>query len=64
MRKQIRLLMRFFKLAIAEWFPFRKKPFVIQMPITSRCNSRCVTCNVWRHRERIDIDDNALKKAL
>lgn len=64
MRKQIRILKRFFKLAIDVWLPVRKKPFVIQMPITSRCNSRCVTCNVWRHRERIDIDDVALKKAL
>ena len=37
---------------------------VIQMPITSRCNSRCVTCNVWKHHERIDIDDTALKECL
>ena len=49
---------------MSEWLPIREKPLVIQMPITSRCNSRCVTCNVWKHHERIDIDDTALKECL
>ena len=64
MRKQIRVIKHFFKLAFDELLPTRKKPIVLQMPITSRCNSRCVTCNVWRHHERADIDDVVLKKAL
>ncbi len=34
------------------------------MPITSRCNSCCVTCNVWKHHERKDIDAAVLKDAL
>lgn len=34
------------------------------MPITSRCNSCCVTCNVWKHHERKDIDATLLKEAL
>lgn len=42
----------------------REKPLVLQMPITSRCNSRCKTCNVWKHHENIDIDPIALKEVL
>ncbi len=34
------------------------------MPITSRCNSCCVTCNVWKHHERKDINATLLKEAL
>ena len=42
----------------------REKPKVIQMPITSRCNSRCVTCNVWKHKSICDIDPIALNNAF
>lgn len=41
-----------------------KKPLVIQMPITSRCNSRCVTCNIWKYKDNTDIDSETLRKAL
>lgn len=41
-----------------------QKPLVIQMPITSRCNSRCKTCNVWKHKDNIDIDHVMLKEVL
>lgn len=34
------------------------------MPITSRCNSRCKTCNVWKTKKDTDIDPAALKEAL
>ena len=64
MRKQIRIIIRFIKQAVNEWFPSRQKPVVIQMPITSRCNSRCATCNVWKHHQKIDIDDEYLKECL
>ncbi len=64
MRKQIRVVYRFLSRIVNEWVSVRRKPVVIQMPITSRCNSRCVTCNVWKHRERVDIDDTALKECL
>ncbi len=49
---------------LGEWFPKREKPHVLQMPITSRCNSCCVTCNVWKHHEKTDIDATILKEAL
>lgn len=39
-------------------------PLVLQMPITSRCNSRCKTCNVWKSDVTIDIDPIALKESL
>ena len=42
----------------------RTKPKTLQLPITSRCNSRCKTCNVWKTKERIDIDPEQLKRAL
>ena len=42
----------------------RQKPLVLQMPITSRCNSRCKTCNIWKLSDRVDIDHEALKVAL
>lgn len=42
----------------------RRKPHIIQMPITSRCNSRCITCNVWKESKKEDIDAKALKKIL
>lgn len=42
----------------------RQAPLVLQMPITSRCNSRCKTCNVWKYHENIDMDPVALEKAL
>lgn len=42
----------------------RVKPSTIQMPITSRCNSRCKTCNVWKYKDNKDIDPIALEKAL
>ena len=64
MKKQVRAGYRFFRKVVSEWLPIREKPLVIQMPITSRCNSRCVTCNVWKHHEKIDIDDTALKECL
>lgn len=64
MRKQFRIIKRFCRRLCKEWFPHREKPIVIQMPITSRCNSRCVTCNVWKQHERVDIDAGILKEAL
>lgn len=43
---------------------YRKKPRVLQMPITSKCNSRCLTCNVWRDKSRVDIPVENLKQVL
>ncbi len=45
-------------------FRIRRKPRTLQLPITSRCNSRCVTCNIWKLKERNDIDPGLLEKAL
>ena len=42
----------------------RRKPKTLQMPITSKCNSKCVTCNVWKHHENVDIDPVKLKELL
>jgi len=46
------------------FFKIRRKPTTLQLPITSRCNSRCRTCNVWKMTEKMDIDAALLAKAL
>ena len=64
MKKKLRIIKRFCQRIYGEWHPKREKPRVLQMPITSRCNSCCVTCNVWKHHDRKDIDATLLKEAL
>lgn len=53
-----------FKNIVKDVLNIRKKPLTIQMPITSRCNSRCKTCNVWKYNDNTDIDPISLKQAL
>lgn len=47
-----------------ELLGYRRKPMVIQLPITARCNSRCLTCNVWKNESASDIDPERLKQVL
>ncbi len=42
----------------------RSKPLTLQLPITSRCNSSCVTCNVFKQHQKIDINAQTLKTVL
>lgn len=42
----------------------RRKPNILQMPITSRCNSRCVTCNIWKEHTKVDINPEKLREIL
>lgn len=42
-------------------FKYRMKPRLIQLPITSKCNSRCLTCNVWKQNIHRDINPEELK---
>ncbi len=49
---------------ISDKFKIRRKPRVIQMPITGRCNSRCVTCNVWKVKNNRDINSDELYRIL
>lgn len=55
---------RIFKLDLADKLGIRRKPLVIQLPITGKCNSRCVTCNVWKQDMHNDIDPDKLGKVL
>ena len=41
-----------------------KRPLVLQMPVTSRCNSRCKTCNIWKNKKCVDIDSHDLRQVL
>ena len=51
--------------ALIQTFGIRRKPRVIQMPITSRCNSKCLTCNIWKRQEtKVDIDPTQLARIL
>lgn len=46
-------------------FKYRIKPRVLQLPVTSRCNSRCITCNVWKDQKNVvSIDVEKLSEAL
>jgi len=39
----------------------KKYPKVLQLPITYRCNSKCVMCNVWRmdHKNEFSVEEFA-----
>lgn len=50
--------------SLCNFLHIRQKPRVIQLPITSRCNSRCVTCNVWKHKDNIDINPEKLRQTF
>lgn len=52
------------KYEIFNKFGIRRKPRVLQLPVTSRCNSRCKTCNIWKDKANIDINCEDLKKIL
>ncbi|CAN2038980.1 putative Fe-S oxidoreductase [Candidatus Magnetomoraceae bacterium gMMP-15] len=39
-------------------------PKVIQFPITFKCNSKCIMCNVWKMSNKNEISVNELKKFL
>ncbi|MBR4624037.1 MAG: radical SAM protein [Alphaproteobacteria bacterium] len=41
---------------VFDLFGIRRKPRTLQFPITSKCNSRCVTCNIWKYHEKNDVD--------
>lgn len=58
----VKLLLNLIKNSIIDSLSIRRKPRVIQLPVTSRCNSRCVTCNVWKHKDNIDIEPTELKR--
>lgn len=47
-----------------DFLKIRRKPRVLQMPITGRCNSRCVTCNVWKVKNDKDINPEELSRIL
>lgn len=49
---------------IQSLFKKRIKPRVVQMPVTGRCNSRCVTCKIWNTPNKVDIDFEQLKRIL
>lgn len=35
---------------------FSRKPSKISIDVTNRCNSRCITCNIWKHEKEDDLD--------
>lgn len=53
-----------FSNSILNLLQIRRKPTVLQLPITSRCNSMCKTCNIWKLTEKKDINPVLLQKVL
>lgn len=49
---------------ITEILHLRIKPRVIQLPITNKCNSHCITCNIWKNKVKKNIDSKILGKIL
>ncbi|MBY7894055.1 polysaccharide pyruvyl transferase family protein [Vibrio fluvialis] len=41
-----------------------EKPIVIQFPVNDICNSKCQMCNIWKNKERNEIQPDGLDKAL
>ena len=42
----------------------KKYPTVIQLPITKRCNSRCVMCDIWKTPKRNEVTPEELGRIL
>ncbi|MEM4143005.1 MAG: radical SAM protein [Candidatus Bathyarchaeia archaeon] len=52
---------------IGEYIKFRTNrivPRLFLFPITSRCNSRCVMCNIWRQKETSELTLKQIRKML
>lgn len=45
-------------------FGIRLRPRTLQLPVTSKCNSQCLTCNIWKNKQNMDIDPVLLREAL
>lgn len=59
----IKYLFGLLKGQLADYLGIRRKPQILQIPITNRCNSKCVTCNVWKNNStHIDLNPNSLRK--
>lgn len=55
---------KIFSYFITNGLRIRLRPETLQMPITGKCNSKCTTCNVWKQKEKKDVDIDELKKTL
>ncbi len=42
----------------------RLRPNTLQLYVSSRCNSCCVSCNIWKQGEQNEIDAKQLEKVL
>jgi len=42
----------------------KKYPKVIQLPITYKCNSRCVMCNIWKMNKKNELSSEEFAKIL
>lgn len=60
----LKIIKFIFRYVISNILCIRIKPRELQLPVTGRCNSRCVTCNVWKHKDGADINAAELKKVL
>ncbi len=43
---------------------YRRRPKTLQLYISSRCNSCCASCNIWKQDEQNEIDAMQLEKVL
>ena len=64
MRNMLYIVFNAIKSTFLDFLRIRRKPRILQLPITGKCNSRCVTCNVWKFTEKNDIDPVLLRQVL
>ncbi len=53
-----------FSYICTNWLKIRLRPKVLQLPVTNRCNSRCLTCNIWKIAEKTDCNADVLQSVL
>lgn len=66
--ENINLYMKYFSFifdyVVTSWLKLRIRPRVLQLPITSRCNSCCTTCNIWKMLKKTDLNAEELASVL
>lgn len=60
----IRLIKTYLDYYLGVFAHIRRKPRTLQFPITSRCNSRCLTCNIWKQHDKKDVSVENLETIL
>ena len=42
----------------------KKNPRILNIPVTEKCNSKCIMCGIWRNTCNDDLDVSVIDKIL